>query len=114
MVSIQEWSIIALLLTFLLVEVSWMMHIWKLVQKMNAEPNSSMYGAMLGACKVHGNVFLGETAAKNLFSMDPESSVNYAVLANMYAESCLWEDARRTRKLLAETSRGKEVGCSVI
>ncbi|CAL4925003.1 unnamed protein product [Urochloa decumbens] len=87
---------------------------WKLVQKMNAEPNSSMYGAMLGACKVHGNVLLGETAAKNLFSMDPESAVNYAVLANMYAESCLWEDARWTRKLLAETSRGKEVGCSVI
>ncbi|CAO1947634.1 unnamed protein product [Urochloa humidicola] len=87
---------------------------WKLVQKVNAESNSSMYGAMLGACKVHGNVPLGETAAKNLFSMDPESSVNYAVLANMYAESCLWEDARRTRKLLAETSRGKEVGCSVI
>lgn len=87
---------------------------WKLAQKMNAEPNSSMYGAMLGACKIHGNVPLGETAAKNLFSMDPESSVNYAVLANMYAESCLWENARRTRKLLVETSRGKEVACSVI
>jgi len=87
---------------------------WKLVQKMNAEPSSSMYGAMLGACKIHGNVPLGETAAKNLFSIDPESSVNYAVLANVYAESCLWENAQRTRKLLAETSSGKEVGCSVI
>lgn len=87
---------------------------WKLIQKMNAEHNSSMYGAMLGACKIYGNVPLGETAAKNLFSMDPESSVNYAVLANMYAESCLWEDARTTRKLLAEMSRGKEVGCSAI
>jgi len=87
---------------------------WKLVQKMNAEPSSSMYGAMLGACKIHGNVPLGETAAKNLFSIDPKSSVNYAVLANMYAESCLWENAQRTRKLLAETSSGKEVGCSVI
>ena len=87
---------------------------WKLVQKMNAEPSSSMYGAMLGACKIHGNVPLGEIAAKNLFSIDPESSVNYAVLANVYAESCLWENAQRTRKLLAETSSGKEVGCSVI
>jgi hypothetical protein len=57
---------------------------------------------------------LGETAAKNLFSIDPESSVNYAVLANMYAESCLWEDAQRTRKLLVEASKGKEVGFSVI
>nr|CAB3470025.1 unnamed protein product [Digitaria exilis] len=57
---------------------------WKLVQKMNTEHNSSMYGTMLGACKIYGNVPLGETAAKNLFSMDPESSVNYAVLANIW------------------------------
>lgn len=87
---------------------------WMLIQKTNTECTSSMYGAMLGACKVHGNMPLGETAAKNLFSIDPESSVNYAVLANMYAESCLWEDAQRTRKLLVETSKGKEVGFSVI
>jgi hypothetical protein len=33
---------------------------------MNTEPSSSIYGAMLGACKIHGNVPLGETAAKNL------------------------------------------------
>lgn len=52
--------------------------------------------------------------AKNLLSIDPENSVNYAVLANMYAESCLWEDGQKTRKLLAETSKGKEAGCSVI
>ncbi|KAJ1258646.1 hypothetical protein BS78_10G091300 [Paspalum vaginatum] len=87
---------------------------WRFVQKMDTECKSSMYGAMLGACKIHGNMPLGETAAKNLFSINPESSVNYAVLANMYAESCLWEDAQRTRKWLAETSKGKEVGCSVI
>jgi pentatricopeptide repeat protein len=87
---------------------------WKLVQNMDIEPNSSMLGAMLGACKAYGNMPLGETAAKNLFSIAPESSVNYAVLANMYAESNLWEDARSTRKLMAETSGGKEAGCSII
>ncbi|PWZ17648.1 Pentatricopeptide repeat-containing protein [Zea mays] len=87
---------------------------WMLVQNTNTECKSSMYGTMLGACKVHGNMPLGETAAKNLLSIDPESSVNYAVLANMYAESHLWEDAQRTRKLLVETSKGKEAGFSVI
>ncbi|KAL6605939.1 hypothetical protein ACP70R_041592 [Stipagrostis hirtigluma subsp. patula] len=86
---------------------------WQLVQK-NVEPNSSMYGAMLGACKMHGNMPLGEATAKNLFTIDPGNSVNYAALANMYAESCLWEDAQRTRKLLSETSKAKEAGCSVI
>ncbi|KQJ84764.1 hypothetical protein BRADI_5g22640v3 [Brachypodium distachyon] len=80
---------------------------WKLVQNIDIEPNSSMFGAMLGACKTHGSMPLGETAAKNLFTIAPESSVHYAVLANMYAESSLWEDAQRTRKLMAETSGGK-------
>uniref|UniRef100_A0A0E0PEF7 Plant heme peroxidase family profile domain-containing protein n=1 Tax=Oryza rufipogon TaxID=4529 RepID=A0A0E0PEF7_ORYRU len=83
---------------------------WKLVQKTNLKPNSSMLGAMLGACKLHGNMLLGETAAKNLFSIDPGSSVNYAVLANMYAECSLWEDAQRTREVIDETTDGKE-GC---
>ncbi|KAF0892482.1 hypothetical protein E2562_016790 [Oryza meyeriana var. granulata] len=87
---------------------------WKLVQKTNFRPNSSMLGAMLGACKLHGNMLLGETTAKNLFSMDPGNSVNYVVLANMYAECSLWEDAQRTRKIIDETSDGKEVGFSVI
>lgn len=87
---------------------------WKLVQNIDIEPNSSMFGAMLGACKTHGSMPLGETAAKNLFTIAPESSVHYAVLANMYAESSLWEDAQRTRKLMAETSGGKVAGCSVI
>uniref|UniRef100_J3M1M7 Pentatricopeptide repeat-containing protein n=1 Tax=Oryza brachyantha TaxID=4533 RepID=J3M1M7_ORYBR len=87
---------------------------WNLVQKTNFKPNSSMMGAMLGACKLHGNMLLGETAAKNLFSIDPGSSVNYAVLANMYAECNLWEDAQRTRKIIDEASDGKEVGFSVI
>ncbi|KAL5216339.1 hypothetical protein ABZP36_007740 [Zizania latifolia] len=87
---------------------------WKLVQKTNFRPSSSTLGAMLGACKLHGNMLLGETAAKNLFSADPGSSVNYAVLANIYAESSLWEHAQRTRKIMDETSDGKEVGFSVI
>uniref|UniRef100_A0A0D9W9W0 Pentacotripeptide-repeat region of PRORP domain-containing protein n=1 Tax=Leersia perrieri TaxID=77586 RepID=A0A0D9W9W0_9ORYZ len=87
---------------------------WKLVQKINFKPNSSMLGAMLGACKLHGNMLLGETAAKNLFNIDPRSSVNYAVLANMYAESSLWEDAQRMRQIINEKSDGKEVGFSVI
>ncbi|CAM0902531.1 unnamed protein product [Alopecurus aequalis] len=87
---------------------------WKLVQNIDTEPNSSMLGAMLGACKAYGNMPLGESAAKNLFDIAPESSVHYAVLANMYAESNLWEDSRSTRKLMAETSSGKEAGRSVI
>jgi pentatricopeptide repeat protein len=87
---------------------------WKLVQKTNAESNLSMYGAMLGACRMHGNMTLGQAVAQNIFNIDPENSANYVVLANMYAELCLWEDAQITRKILMETSKGKEVACSVI
>ncbi|XP_040255767.1 pentatricopeptide repeat-containing protein At3g20730 [Aegilops tauschii subsp. strangulata] len=87
---------------------------WKLVENVDTEPNSSILGAMLGACKTHGNMPLGETAAKNLISKGAESSVHYTMLANMYAESNLWEDAQSTRKLMAETSGGKEAGCSVL
>ncbi|KAL6861799.1 hypothetical protein ACP4OV_017499 [Aristida adscensionis] len=86
---------------------------WRLVEK-NIEPNPSMYGAILGACKMHLDMPLGEATAKNLLAIDPDNSVNYAALANMYAESCLWEDAQTTRQLLSETLKVKEAGYSVI
>ncbi|ONK70651.1 uncharacterized protein A4U43_C04F90 [Asparagus officinalis] len=87
---------------------------YNLACNMDAMPNLSLWGSLLGACSIHGNTSLGRITAANLFQLDPERSVNYVVLANIYAAAGLWEDAKKTRKLIEERSVKKIVGCSII
>ncbi|KAL7217476.1 hypothetical protein ACSBR2_010848 [Camellia fascicularis] len=55
-----------------------------LIQKMNIKPNASLWGAILVACNIYGDMSLGEVAAWHLFNIEPEKSVNYVVLARTY------------------------------
>lgn len=84
------------------------------VSKMRPEPSSSLWGALLGACRVHGDVSLGQIAAVRLFHLEPKSSVNYVVLSNIYASACLWEAAMSTRRLIDERSMQRSCGYSSI
>jgi len=81
---------------------------------MDVKSNTSLWGSLLGACSIHGNTSLGRIAAAHLFYLDPERSVNYVVLANIYASAGLWEDARKLRKLIEGRSVKKIAGCSLI
>ncbi|KAL0912117.1 hypothetical protein M5K25_018068 [Dendrobium thyrsiflorum] len=87
---------------------------YNFVKRMNFKPNISVWGAMLGACGIHDNRSLGEVAAGNLLTLYPQKSVNYVVLANIYAAASLWENAWRTRKLMQQKSSQKDAGCSSI
>ncbi|KAI3979767.1 hypothetical protein MKX01_013862 [Papaver californicum] len=48
-------------------------------------PNVSVWGALLGACRVHGKPSLGKIVAENLFQLDPLDSGNHVVLSNTFA-----------------------------
>lgn len=56
-------------------------------RKMPIEPNEMVWQTLLGACRVHGNVELGEIAAEKVLSVRPDSAT-YVLLSNMYTE---WE-----------------------
>ncbi|KAK2972031.1 hypothetical protein RJ640_005051 [Escallonia rubra] len=72
---------------------------YNLICKMTVKPNASLWGAILGGCSIYGNTSLGEVAARHLFDIEPENSVNYVVLASIYAAAGLWDNARKIRKL---------------
>ncbi|GAV74226.1 PPR domain-containing protein/PPR_2 domain-containing protein [Cephalotus follicularis] len=76
--------------------------------------DAGIWGALLGACKVHSNTELGEIAAKRLFKIEPDNTGNYVLLANTYASMGKWDDAERIRKIMNERGMRKSVGCSWI
>lgn len=76
--------------------------------------DAKIWGSLLGACKIHGNVELGEIAARHLFEMEPENTGNYVLLANTYAQRKEWVEAERVRNMMVERGIRKFPGYSWI
>ncbi|XLT25265.1 hypothetical protein HN873_056557 [Arachis hypogaea] len=86
----------------------------ELIRNMPIEADAVVWGALFFACRVHGNVQIGERAAMKLLEMDPQDSGNYVLLASMYSEAKMWKEARSARKLMKERGVDKLPGCSSI
>lgn len=84
------------------------------IEKMPILPCDSVWGALLGACKIHGNVAIAEKACSNLLELDPENDAAYVLLSNVYAKSGKWDSASKLRKQMRVSGIKKERGCSAI
>ncbi|XVF33390.1 hypothetical protein REPUB_Repub17cG0164400 [Reevesia pubescens] len=85
-----------------------------LLNQMDVEPDATVWKALLAACRVHGNLELGERAAKNLFELEPTNAVPYIMLSNMYSASGKWEASAMIRRMMKSRGISKEPGCSWI
>ncbi|GMH17301.1 hypothetical protein Nepgr_019142 [Nepenthes gracilis] len=63
-----------------------------LIQTMPMKPDASIWGALLGSCRIHNNLELGKIAASNLFELEPYNSANYMMMMNLYSMSNRWDD----------------------
>ncbi|KAJ0981660.1 hypothetical protein J5N97_009915 [Dioscorea zingiberensis] len=74
----------------------------------------AIWGALLGACSIYGNVELAEYAARNLLMIDPTNAGAYVLLSNVYAKASQWSDVRKVRNTMKEQRIDKIPGCSSI
>lgn len=84
------------------------------IQAMPLEPDKSIWGAVLAACKAHQNVGIGKLAAEQLIRLEPEQAGHYVTLSNIYARAGKWEDVAEVRKELGGRGMGKQAGQSWI
>ncbi|KAL5545545.1 hypothetical protein UlMin_005232 [Ulmus minor] len=87
---------------------------FEFIKKMPFEPTAAIWGCLLGACRVHLNVDIGELAGRWLLEIEPENAGNYVILSNLYASAGRWEDVRIIRELMKEKVVTKEPGKSWI
>ncbi|KAJ4720485.1 Pentatricopeptide repeat-containing protein [Melia azedarach] len=87
---------------------------WDFIQKMPIEPGITVFGAMLGACKIHKNVELGEKAAASLFELNPEEGGYHVLLANIYATASMWDKLAEVRTTMEKKGLQKTPGCSLV
>jgi pentatricopeptide repeat protein len=84
------------------------------INKMPVEPDAVVWGALLGACRIHTNVDLGKCAAEHLFELEPQNAGNYVLLSNIYVVAGRWDDVRKVRAMMKDRGMKKEPGCSWI
>ncbi|CAK9253966.1 unnamed protein product [Sphagnum jensenii] len=56
-----------------------------MIKVMPGKPYVPAWRALLAACKIHGNVEMGERVAKQFLESEPENAVDYVLLSNVYA-----------------------------
>ncbi|OWM62795.1 hypothetical protein CDL15_Pgr020089 [Punica granatum] len=86
----------------------------QLITNMLLEPDDVILKALLAACKLHGNIEMGERIAKRLMELAPTDSGPYVVLSNMFASVENWEAVSEVRLTMKEMDITKDPGCSWI
>lgn len=81
----------------------------ELIKGMNIEPNSIIWGAILGGCKLHRNLTIAQVAVNNLILLEPYNTGYYALLLNLYAEENRWSEVAKIRAKMKEL--GVEKSC---
>ncbi|KAF9600407.1 hypothetical protein IFM89_009003 [Coptis chinensis] len=82
----------------------------ELIESMPVKGGKDVYGALLGACRIHNNIDLAE----RLFVLDSQNAGRYIILAKMYEDAGRWTDAAGVRKALREKQIKKQPGCSAV
>lgn len=84
------------------------------INKMPLEPDACVLGALLGACRMHGNIELAERVAERLFVLEPQNAGNYVLMSNIYATAGRGDDVAKIRKMMRDRGLIKNPGCSWI
>ncbi|XP_011086450.1 pentatricopeptide repeat-containing protein At4g33990 isoform X1 [Sesamum indicum] len=87
---------------------------YNFIDSMPLRPDASIWGALLGACKIHGNVEMGRKASSHLFEIDSENVGYYVLLSNLYANFGHWEGVGEVRSLARNRGLWKTPGWSSI
>lgn len=75
---------------------------YNLIRTMPIECNAIVWRTLFGACRVHGNVEVGEKIRRHLRELEPDHSGDYVLAADLYATSEQWNEVVRIRKSMRE------------
>ncbi|PSR90197.1 Pentatricopeptide repeat-containing protein [Actinidia chinensis var. chinensis] len=84
------------------------------ITKMPVVADGTVWGALLNACRIHGNEEMFERITHCLPTTEGVSIGTYALLSNTYASSMRWEDANEVRDAMRNRGLKKMAGYSWI
>ncbi|TVU47601.1 hypothetical protein EJB05_07207, partial [Eragrostis curvula] len=82
------------------------------IKAMPLEPDCFVWGALLGACRSHGNVELAELAASRLMAVEPANAASCVLFSGALAGAGRQDDVLKIKKLAKRRRMKKLDGCS--
>uniref|UniRef100_A0A7N0U6S1 Pentatricopeptide repeat-containing protein n=1 Tax=Kalanchoe fedtschenkoi TaxID=63787 RepID=A0A7N0U6S1_KALFE len=73
-----------------------------ITEEMEFPAGETVWGALLYACYLHGNVDVGEMAASHLFELEEDNEHNFELLVRIYENAGRLEDAERVRGMMSD------------
>lgn len=87
---------------------------YETINSMPFPPDAGVWGTLLGACRIHGDVELAKVASSHLFELEPQNSGYYVLLSNIHADAGERKNALKIRKMMKERGVQKVPGYSWI
>ncbi|CAN6456019.1 unnamed protein product [Victoria cruziana] len=79
-----------------------------------AQPDLNIWGALLGACRIHGKVEIGDRVRKRMAQLGMNNCGSHVLLYNLYKSAGWLADANSIRKSIDDKGLTKVPGCSFI
>ena len=74
--------------------------------------NDVVWGALLGACRIHCDVDMGEKVIKKLLELKPDEGGYYILLRDIYVAAGQTVEANEMRQAMLASGARKNPGCS--
>ncbi|KAM7498324.1 hypothetical protein LguiA_022738 [Lonicera macranthoides] len=84
------------------------------IERMPFEADASVLGALLGACKVHGAIEMGNEVARRMLELRPRHCGQYVLMSSIYAGAERWDRAAALRKAMVDAGIQKIPAYSMI
>ena len=83
-----------------------------IIVKMVIFPDGRIWGALLAACRVHGDIKFGEYTAQRLLELEPDNVGYHTLLINVQAGVGRWDEVEEVRRVMNEKDLKKKPGWS--
>ena len=87
---------------------------YQFIQSMPLKADVRVWGALLGACRIHKNIDLGKQVSRMIQKLGPEGTGNFVLLSNIFSAAGRFNEAAEVRVIQKVKGFKKSPGCSWI
>ncbi|KAK4803900.1 hypothetical protein SAY86_003717 [Trapa natans] len=87
---------------------------YDMILSMRVRPDATLWRTLLGACRIHRHITLGERVVEHLIELKAQEAGDYVLLLNMYSSAGNWEKVAEVRQFMKERGIQTTPGCSTI